>query len=221
MANTFNISVKPEIAAAVVKIDANKAELDGIRATDIPGTNTLVNAVGTLLTDIHDTDLPEAVTKIDENKTEIDAIRATDIPGTNTKVDANKSEIDLISSAVNGVYPSDDILHTNASEHPIATTFYTEANATLVNCSGIIRIKFDLAGVTEGEAFGRIYINDIAVGTEQSQPFNSYQTYTEDLLVRKGDKVSIYIKHSHEGRIVYCRNLILLGVLTKVFTFLK
>lgn len=44
MANSFNISVKPEIAAAVVKIDANKTALDLIRFTDFIYTNSLIAA---------------------------------------------------------------------------------------------------------------------------------------------------------------------------------
>lgn len=50
MSNSFNISVKPEIAAAVVKIDAVKTDTADIR-TDV--------------TAIHDTDLPAVIPEID------------------------------------------------------------------------------------------------------------------------------------------------------------
>lgn len=63
MANSFNISVKPEIAAAVVKIDAIDTVVDAIRATDVPGINTNINA---------------NETKIDTMDTIVDAIKAID-----------------------------------------------------------------------------------------------------------------------------------------------
>lgn len=49
MANFFGISLKPDIAAAVVKIDANKTVIDAIRATDVPGINTNISANQTLI----------------------------------------------------------------------------------------------------------------------------------------------------------------------------
>ncbi|MBA7656580.1 hypothetical protein ES703_64506 [subsurface metagenome] len=89
MSNFFGISVAPEIAAAVVKIEANKAVIDenkvilvDLHDTDLPaavtavGNNlTAISANNIILADIHDTDLPAAVTAIGGVKTVVDAVQ--------------------------------------------------------------------------------------------------------------------------------------------------
>lgn len=217
MSNSFNIDVKPEIAAAVVKIDANKAELDGIRATDIPGTNTKVDANNTILSDLHNTDLPAIDTKVDALGNILVDIHDTDLPAAVTKIDDNKSVLDTILSTLNYVYPSDDVLHTNANEVAIVKTSYYKFKETFVNVDGIIRISFDLKGDTAGNVFGRIYINGIAVGTERSQASNGWSTYTEDLLILKGDAIQIYGYLDTPAYMTHVKNLILKGVLSTSF----
>lgn len=63
-----------------------------------------------------------------------------------------------------------------------------------VRRDGIIRIKFDLKNnITAGGAdHGRIYINDVAVGTSRSTGDSSYVTYSEDIEVVAGDLVQLY-----------------------------
>lgn len=61
MSNSFSISDAVDIAAAVVKIEANKTVIDENKV---------------ILVDLHDTDLPAAVTKIDANKSVLDTINA-------------------------------------------------------------------------------------------------------------------------------------------------
>lgn len=218
MANSFNISVKPEIAAAVVKIDANKAVLDAIRATDLPGLDTKIDYVGNIIVDLHDTDLPGAVTKIDNNKTVIDDLHDTDLPGAVTKIDDNKAVIDLLSGAVNNVYPSDDVLHSNISEKYNNSATYQKVKETIVNANGFIRILFDLWTTETGTVYGKIYINGVSVGTERSQADNGATTYTQDLKIKRGDAVQIFAKHSDFGRLSHVSNFILKGVLTQSFT---
>jgi len=79
MSNSFNISLKPEIAAVVVKIDANKAVIDAVRATDVPNIQTNINA---------------NETKIDIIDTTVDAIRAVDIPVIASEINDNEAKID-------------------------------------------------------------------------------------------------------------------------------
>jgi len=82
MANSFFQSLSPDIAAAVVKIDANKTVIDenkvilvDVHDTDLPAAKTVIDENKVILVDLHDTDLPGAVTKIDDNKTVVDAIK--------------------------------------------------------------------------------------------------------------------------------------------------
>lgn len=98
MSNSFNISVKPEIAAAVIKIDANKAVIDNIHDVDLPAAKTVIDSNKTVIDNIHDTDLPAAVVKIDANKSVIDNIHDTDLPAVNTKVTTVDTVVDLIRS---------------------------------------------------------------------------------------------------------------------------
>ena len=72
MANSYNISVAPEVAAV-------QAVVDAIRATDVPALaaehvviDAVVDATRVIVEDIHDTDLPAV-------DTVVDAIRATDV----------------------------------------------------------------------------------------------------------------------------------------------
>jgi len=74
---------------------------------------------------------------------------------------------------------------------------------------GIVRVKFDLkSGVANNNVFGRIYINNIAVGTERSQQSASYTTYSEDVYVSSGDRIQLYVKQGG-SETVYTRNFII------------
>lgn len=62
--------------------------------------------------------------------------------------------------------------------------------------SGTYRVKFDLKGNADFTAYGRVYKDDVAYGTEQSvaAPNSTFQTFSEDLVFKAGDKVQLYTK---------------------------
>ena len=64
-----------------------------------------------------------------------------------------------------------------------------------VDSDGAIRIKFDLLA-TSGTAHGKIYINGIAAGTDQTTTSSSYVTYSEDLSVNNGDTIELWCYNS-------------------------
>ena len=78
MGNSFNISVKPEIAAAVVKIDAIDAIVDLIRSTDVPNIQTNINVNETTIL---------------ANQDILDLIRGTDVGDIQTNINANETAI--------------------------------------------------------------------------------------------------------------------------------
>lgn len=78
MSNTFNISVKPEIAALEAKVDIIDTEVDAIRATDLPDIETLIDTVDTV----------------------VDLIRSADVPGLTSEIDDNEAKIDIIDTNV-------------------------------------------------------------------------------------------------------------------------
>lgn len=87
---------------------------------------------------------------------------------------------------------SDDTEETN--DHP-SYTEDKELDAVTVN--GKIKIKFDLRKETGGTAsgFGKIYINDVAIGDEHENTTDSYVTYEDtDIDVVSGDLIQLRTK---------------------------
>ena len=87
-----------------------------------------------------------------------------------------------------------------ASSDTVTSTLsssYVKLKEILVGKNGIISTSFDLKGEgTADIAYGRIYINAVAAGTERSTTSASYQTYTENVNVVAGDAVQVYAKVS-------------------------
>ena len=74
---------------------------------------------------------------------------------------------------------------------------YEKKREFLIKDSGTISVVFDLAADAPSGgnlAFGKIYVNDVAVGTERTNASATYATYSEDITVVRGDLVSIYQK---------------------------
>jgi hypothetical protein len=63
---------------------------------------------------------------------------------------------------------------------------------TTMSCRGTIRISFQLAIGTTGTAYGKIYKNGVAVGTERTSTNPSGVTFTEDFTCVPGDYFEIY-----------------------------
>lgn len=81
----------------------------------------------------------------------------------------------------------------------------TRVKCIIVNSSGICRVSFDLCanGVT---AYGRVYRNGTAYGTQRSTGSSSYVTYTEDLAFSIGDMIELYIWSSSSSYTAFARN---------------
>ncbi|MQY78376.1 MAG: hypothetical protein GH151_04155 [Bacteroidetes bacterium] len=76
MANSFNISDAPDIAANLVQILSNASALGTIQVTDLPAIVNEINANQVFIEAIIDTHLPGIITEIEANKTEIDKLVA-------------------------------------------------------------------------------------------------------------------------------------------------
>lgn len=72
---------------------------------------------------------------------------------------------------------------------------YTKQKEIAIYRYGKINVKFSIKMAGGGTAYGRIYINGAAVGTERSTGSTSYVEYSEDLEVKAGDLVQIYTKN--------------------------
>ena len=114
MSNSFNISVKPDIAAV-------KAVVDAVRATDVPNIQTNIDA---------------NETKIDANKTIVDLIRFTDFPYTNSLIAANESKIDTIDGIADAIKLKTDLIPQNV-RGSWAYAQLTTSSGTLVDLLNI------------------------------------------------------------------------------------
>jgi hypothetical protein len=93
-------------------------------------------------------------------------------------------------------------------------TTYTKMKEDSMIAPGAYTISFDMKINGVDTAYGRIYINGVAVGTEQSTTSSSYVTFTENISVKTGDLVQIYSRASITLRTVYIRNFRMCGVIS-------
>ncbi len=102
----------------------------------------------------------------------------------------------------NDVTAGANLLLSEDTERITTGQSYVKLKEIICSANGIATIKFDLQSFTAGEAsWGRIYINGIAVGTEQTTgPADvNYYTKTEDIAVGQDDLLQIYGKTEVSG----------------------
>lgn len=87
-----------------------------------------------------------------------------------------------------------------------ALTAYTKQKEIIAPFGGIINVYFELCVSSTGTAYGRIYKNDVAHGTERNTGSSVYQAYSEALSFSMGDRISLWTKIV-SGVSVKCRNL--------------
>jgi hypothetical protein len=71
---------------------------------------------------------------------------------------------------------------------------YTLVKDIITAKSGVVNVYFEMKAIVNSTAYGRIYVNDVAVGTEQSTSSLTYVAYNEDISVNIGDNVQLYYK---------------------------
>ena len=123
MSNSFNISVKPEIAALEAKIDIVDTEVDTIRATDLPTIKTGVDANTSKLNSIINVQLPGVITEIDANEAKIDIIDGI--------VDSIKLKTDLLPQVFRGAQTN--VGHATASESYVDALNITGVSGKLLS----------------------------------------------------------------------------------------
>lgn len=116
MSNSFNISVAPEVAAVQAVVDANSV----------------------IITDIHDTDLPDVHTDIATIDTEVDAIRAIDLPNQMTQSVANAALIAIVDGVADDIKLKTDALPQNVRSKWLAAMLTTGEDTwqTVVDVTG-------------------------------------------------------------------------------------
>lgn len=136
----------------------------------------------------------EDITKEDDEVVAIETELGTNPKGSHASV---KARIEALEAAP-GVAFEPGTIQLSASDAEVNTeeTDYTKVKEIEIGAiGGEITISFQLKAVDGGTAYGRIYKNGVAAGTERSTANSAYQTYSEDISgLVAGDLVQLYIK---------------------------
>lgn len=95
---------------------------------------------------------------------------------------------------------SDVLLQSNTTERATNNLTYVKLKEIRIpahiSTNSTYRIKFDLKiNLDLGDtAYGKIYLNGVAHGTEQTETSTSYVTYSEDLVIGGGDLIQLWVK---------------------------
>jgi hypothetical protein len=73
-------------------------------------------------------------------------------------------------------------------------TNFIKAKEICLNIPGSIRVAYALKAYDAASCSGQIYVNYVPVGTLRTTSSTSYTTYTEDITVKPGDFVQVFIK---------------------------
>jgi len=97
-----------------------------------------------------------------------------------------------------GVGAGDNLCVSSDGQKETTSETYVEAKEIKIYRPGTYRIKFDLAIVGSGlTAYGRIYRNGEAIGTERSTSETSWTTFSEDIAGwEEGDLIQLYHHHT-------------------------
>lgn len=83
---------------------------------------------------------------------------------------------------------------------------YTKLKEIVISTgSGVITVSFDLKGSGGDNAYGRIYRNGVAVGTERQRQSTAYETFSENISVANGDLIQLYFKAAYYGYVMNFR----------------
>lgn len=121
-----------------------------------------------------------------------------------------------ITASDTGIVKSYLSAYTSATSYGKATVSGVATGGTpmraLALFTGTVRIKFTLS-TTDGSytSYGRIYLNDVAEGTERSTTSAAGEEFSEDISVTAGDEISIYTKASSGTKLAIVTDFKLYG----------
>ena len=92
--------------------------------------------------------------------------------------------------------PGETLINSNDGVKSTTSSAWVKVKETQVPRGGTYRVKFDMYRGSGGTAYGIIYKNGVAHGTERStiQPVFTAETFSEDLAFEAGDLIQIYLK---------------------------
>jgi hypothetical protein len=108
---------------------------------------------------------------------------------------------------------STSIIVSAPTERTYVGNTYTKKKEITSNGAGTVFISFSINRSGGNYSYGRIYINDVATGTERQNATAGYVAYTETITVAYGDKIQLYVKNDDAGSSVLCKDF-------KIYAFL-
>lgn len=106
----------------------------------------------------------------------------------------------FVAPTLYGVPTTELVIGAALTERSTASTSYTKKKQITVKKAGTYIVSFQIKNSDfdgSNPAYGRIYVNDSAVGTERINYATNYTTYNESIACSANDKVQIYIKASN------------------------
>jgi len=106
-------------------------------------------------------------------------------------------DTNLVSEGIMELVAGDQLLDSDdSSENTSSTTYTLKKTITVPDIRGTLRISFRLNTGTDFKyAYGRIYKNSVAIGTERTVFTTGFQTFSEDIAGwESGDDIELYIK---------------------------
>jgi hypothetical protein len=116
----------------------------------------------------------------------------------------------------------DTLLNANDTEGSTTEGSYAKRKSVQVPLTGTYRVKFDIkigAGATN--AYGKIYVNDVSLGTERINTTDSYITYSQDFLLGPGSTISLWTRGEYGTQLMYWRNFRIYGTASSTPIFIQ
>lgn len=114
--------------------------------------------------------------------------------GTGAIVRGNVGVVDnALNAFLSVATPSDNLKISQDTVRDENTATYTKHKQITIYYSGSGRIKFDLRHEQgTSTARGKIYINEVAIGTERTNATTTYETFSEDISFWAGARLQVY-----------------------------
>ena len=188
-ATTAELNIMDSVTATTAEINVLDGIPAGLTATELGYVNGVTSAIQTQIDAKATTSYIDAA--IDDLSGVTDDATARTNLGLGDLAVLDTVPEELIDGYTTGAYIliSADTEQTSS----IGLTSYTKVKEIDVAINGTYSIYFELRTPNPaGPAYGRIYVNGIAVGTERSTSSTAYVAYAEDIVITSHDLVQLY-----------------------------
>ena len=125
---------------------------------------------------------------------------------TEVKIGAGAISIGKLAAYVAGTTVT---LASAPTERNTTNATYTKKKEIEIKRGGIVTVTFSIRHAwSHLTAYGKIYVNDVDVGTERQRTADTYETFVENITVVAGDLLQVFIKSSEAGQPAYVKDVL-------------